>query len=72
MSTPEVDQQGGEFRWRKSTRSAANGACVEIAETPVGVLVRDSKDAEGPRLEFGSASWRAFVSSVRAGAFDGP
>jgi hypothetical protein len=68
MSAPDVEG----LRWRKSTRSAANGACVEIAETADTVLVRDSKDATGPRLEFGYASWQAFISSVRAGAFDGP
>src|SRR2546430_5591619 len=35
-------------RWRKSTRSNANGACVELAHTLD--RVRDSKNPNGPAL----------------------
>ncbi|GAB1645195.1 hypothetical protein KRMM14A1259_56180 [Krasilnikovia sp. MM14-A1259] len=56
--------------WRKSTRSAANGHCVEIAQVAGEVLVRNSRDPEGPVLAFGAAGWRAFLSGVRAGEFD--
>jgi hypothetical protein len=67
MSTaPEV----GGLAWRKSSRSAGNGQCVEVAATPDAVAVRDSKDPSGPILLFGSETWREFVGSVRAGAFD--
>ena len=39
--------------WRKSTRSSANGDCVEVAKNLSGVvLVRDSKDPDGPALIF--------------------
>lgn len=58
------------LRWRKSTRSAANGACVEIAELTGAVAVRDSKDPNGPRLRFDLTAWRDFVAGVQAGAFD--
>lgn len=58
------------LRWRKSTRSATNGACVEIAELTGAVAVRDSKDPDGPRLRFDLAAWRAFVAGVQAGVFD--
>ncbi|WP_206318321.1 DUF397 domain-containing protein [Actinacidiphila epipremni] len=30
---------------------------------------RDSTDPRGPGLRFAPAEWRAFVASVRAGAF---
>ena len=42
--------------WRKSSYSGANGGnCVEVADGPGSVLVRDSKDPDGPRLAFGLA-----------------
>ena len=58
--------------WRKSTRSGAAGHCVEIAETPAAVLVRDSKDASGPVLEFAAVGWEGFLDGVRDGEFDRP
>ena len=58
--------------WRKSTRSGAAGHCVEIAETPAVVLVRDSKDASGPVLRFAASGWEGFLAGVRDGEFDRP
>ena len=47
--------------WIKSSHSAHNGNCLEAAEDEGTVLVRDSKDREGPRLAFTPAEWRAFL-----------
>ena len=58
--------------WRKSTRSGAAGHCVEVANAPATVLVRDSKDASGPVLMFGAPDWSGFIAGVRAGEFDRP
>ena len=57
---------GPSSNWRKSTKSAANGHCVEIAEQRDGVAVRDSKDPDGPRLRFDTAAWNGFVASLRS------
>ncbi|WP_433725266.1 DUF397 domain-containing protein [Actinoplanes sp. CA-051413] len=56
--------------WRKSTRSAAAGHCVEIASAAAAVFVRDSKDVAGPVLEFGPRDWADFLGGVREGRFD--
>jgi predicted secreted Zn-dependent protease len=56
--------------WRKSTRSAAAGHCVEVASVASAVFVRDSKDVSGPVLEFGSEGWTEFIAGVRDGEFD--
>ena len=59
-----------EVTWRKASRSAGNGACVEVAGTQGAVLVRDSKDPDGPRLALGAAQWSAFLAGVKDGQFD--
>ncbi|MDQ0365743.1 hypothetical protein J2S42_002412 [Catenuloplanes indicus] len=48
----------------KSSRSHANGNCVEVAADAGTIAVRDSKDP-GPRLRFAGAAWRAFVQRVK-------
>ncbi|KHD78917.1 DUF397 domain-containing protein [Actinoplanes utahensis] len=58
--------------WRKSSRSGAAGHCVEVAEAPAAVKVRDSKDVTGPVLSFGTGDWTGFIAGVRAGEFDRP
>ncbi len=53
-------------RWRKSSYSGSNGACVEVAAAPgARVLVRDAKDGEGPVLAFPPSAWRQFAQQVK-------
>lgn len=57
-----------EVAWIKSARSGADG-CIEAAVSPddVGVvLMRDSKDPDGPALRFTWNEWLAFVADVES------
>jgi len=54
-------------QWIKSSRSAANGHCVEIAVAPAAIAVRDSKDPDGPVLRFPRHQWSDFIRRLRAG-----
>ncbi|MEU0436415.1 DUF397 domain-containing protein [Streptomyces sp. NPDC006290] len=52
-----------EETWRRSSRSGADsGQCCEVALLADGVLVRDSKQPEGPVLSFRSDAWRTAVA----------
>lgn len=53
-----------EVAWRTSSYSGGNGNCVEVAATPVGVLLRDSKNPGGPMLAVGAGRWREFVGRL--------
>jgi hypothetical protein len=54
-------------QWCKSSYSSANGQCVEVASIGGSVAIRDSKNADGPRLVVTDTAWRAFVSALKVG-----
>ncbi len=56
--------------WRKSSYSGGNGGgCIEVADHPGRVLVRDTKQAgTGPVLRFTPNAWRELVARVKAKA----
>jgi hypothetical protein len=60
MSAPEPDG----IVWHTSSYSGSGGDCVEVAPTPAGVLVRDSKNTSGPPLAVTTTAWRAFLTTV--------
>jgi hypothetical protein len=60
MSTP--DRNG--VVWRTSSYTGGQGNCVEVAPTAGTVLVRDTKDREGPVLAIPSTAWRAFLADI--------
>ncbi|MEW2082372.1 DUF397 domain-containing protein [Streptomyces sp. NPDC005283] len=51
-----------EAAWFKSSYSTGNGGeCVEVAEAPKAVLIRDSKIRSGPVLTVTPHAWAGFV-----------
>ncbi len=66
MAAPELTG----LTWRKSSRSNGQGQCVEIADTPDGVLVRDSKNPHDGNLAFTPSEWSAFLGGAKDGEFD--
>lgn len=55
---------------RKSSRSAPNGACVEVGGAPGLAAIRDTKDRDGGHLAVPASTWSAFLHALRAGRFD--
>ncbi|MFJ6073561.1 DUF397 domain-containing protein [Streptomyces sp. NPDC093065] len=55
------------MHWRKSSHSGGGDgdACVEIAELPVGVAIRDSKAPARATLSVPAPAFAAFVEGVK-------
>jgi len=51
--------------WRPSSYSVGNGECVEAGSGAALVGVRDSKDRDGPVLEFPAVAWVKFTEAVK-------
>ncbi|MGH3776170.1 MAG: DUF397 domain-containing protein [Pseudonocardiaceae bacterium] len=60
MTAPEPDR----IVWHTSSYSTGNGDCVQVAPAPDRVLVRDSKDPDGPAVAVSTPAWRAFLTTL--------
>jgi hypothetical protein len=54
-----------DISWRVSSWSK-NGNCVEVANSEVAVLIRDTKNRSGRVLSFPIATWENFIKTVQA------
>ncbi|MFE4212276.1 DUF397 domain-containing protein [Streptomyces sp. NPDC056844] len=60
-------EQSQEIKWFKSSYSASpDNECVEVANTPQLMLVRDSKRPDGPHTGFSPEAWAAFTICIGA------
>ncbi|MEU1132616.1 DUF397 domain-containing protein [Streptomyces sp. NPDC005900] len=66
---PTLDELAAVGGWHKSSYSAANNECVEVARPPAGgwVAVRDSKDVDVVAIAASSTAWAAFIGGLVAG-----
>lgn len=53
------------LEWRTSSYTANGSNCVEVAITPVDVLVRDTKARQGGHLVVSPMSWTTFLNQVK-------
>ena len=52
--------------WHKSSYSGSGADCIEVADNLPGfIAVRDSKNADGPKLTFALAEWVGFMSQLK-------
>jgi hypothetical protein len=72
----EVEAKGlrvdvSQAAWRKSSQSGPHcDNCVEVAFVGDAILLRDSKNQQGPVLVFTQGEWDAFVGGAKDGEFD--
>lgn len=61
VTAPEVVR----LKWRKASRSATVGECVEVASAPGYVAIRDSKNPEGVILWCSPDRFRSFLDVLK-------
>jgi hypothetical protein len=53
-------------QWHKSSYSASQGSCVEVAEGEA-VLVRDTQNRGLGHIDYTAEAWTTFLSDVKSG-----
>ena len=50
--------------------SCDGGTCVEVAADQDTILIRNSRQPDGPLVEYTPEEWHEFVSGIKKGDFD--
>ena len=52
--------------WRKSSYSGGSGGnCIEVGSKQNVIVVRDTKDRQGPVLKVSAEAWRRFADRLK-------
>jgi hypothetical protein len=55
-----------EANWRKASHSDDRGGnCIELANAPATIAIRDSKNPEGPELHVPRPAFRRLTATIR-------
>lgn len=67
MQSGPADQ--GVLSWRIA-RNCNGGACIRVAPRGKMVVLGDSKDPDGPVLNYTRSEWEVFITGIKRGDFD--
>ncbi|MGW2084088.1 DUF397 domain-containing protein [Streptomyces sp. NPDC001880] len=70
MNNTPIDVQFAAMNWIKSSYSAADNECVEVAPARPLVGVRDSKVTQGPELALTADAFATFLDGVKDSGLD--
>ena len=64
MSTEQNTSTDDRLQWFKSSYSGSGGGdCVEVAIAQHTIHIRDSKNADGPRIHVSARAWSGFLTN---------
>jgi Domain of unknown function (DUF397) len=64
LTTRDLTDDRG-ITWRTSSRSNAGNDCVQIARTPAGIAIRDSKNPHQPHLTLSTAAFASLIAGIK-------
>lgn len=68
MNNPE---ENSATHWRKATYSNGQGACVEVGDATMGIMIRDTKQmrlgSARTVIRVSDAAWSEFTASLKQG-----
>ncbi|MET9626302.1 DUF397 domain-containing protein [Lentzea sp. NPDC006480] len=58
-----------EKTWRKSSYTAPDNNCIELAVGEAETAMRDSKDPDGGAFVVRASAWAEFLMQIKSGGF---